>query len=191
MRRIFPECNERSEGGNERAHTAYVYTEQKLTVVFGEIGKKYCRGNVAYKLAGKRGKHERVDLQKPREELAHEIYTRHIARKYEESAEGEEQAVVYLSERLVVHYNESNDYYPYYNNIMDDVEYRKDREHEKHGINYSARHVQLFFHRVNYKRFIFDEYKAKNGYERYCHKEGEKHYERELARRYVELIIYV
>jgi hypothetical protein len=74
---------------------------------------------------------------------------------------------------------------------MHDIEYGENGKHEKYGIDYRARHVQLFFHGVYYKRLIFYKYYAENGYECYCYGKREKHYKRELTRGDIELIIYV
>ena len=93
---IFLKGNKACKRCYESTRTADIYTEQELSVVFRKLREQYCRGNVAYKLAGKRGKYESIHIKKRGEEASYRIYSRHISGEYKEEKECEKKTVIHL-----------------------------------------------------------------------------------------------
>ena len=64
--------------------------------------EEYRRGYVTDELTRERGKNERVFGKQTFKNLAHDRYSRHIARKDKESNESEQKSVIHVFERLSV-----------------------------------------------------------------------------------------
>ena len=85
---VFSECDKACKGCNKRTRTADIYTHKQVAVVFGKLRKKYCRGYVAYKLAGKNGNKKSVFRKKSGEKFVHCVDPCKVSGKNEEAYEG-------------------------------------------------------------------------------------------------------
>ena len=94
VRGILAEGDEACERGNESSHTADVNTYQKLSPIFGKLGKQYCRGDVTDYLTGKHAREKRVLFKQEREKLVDSADPRYITRQKEESGKGEEKGII-------------------------------------------------------------------------------------------------
>ena len=132
---IFAERYKRGKRGYERARAADVNAQQKLAVVFREVGKQYSRGHIAYKLAGDCTVNQRVCLHQPRKEVLYPVYACHIACKDKEKHKGKEQRIVNHFKRLSIHYKQryGNNYKSY--PIRNTAENDNYRESEKQKVN--------------------------------------------------------
>ena len=104
LSRVLLESDKACQGGYETSDTADIYTEQEMLIIVCKLRKQYRGGDVADKLAGKRGKYESVLAQKEREEIAHGVDPRHISGENKEENKRKEQSVIHLQERSPVEY---------------------------------------------------------------------------------------
>ena len=96
MRGIFAEGDKACEGGYKRTYAANVYSDQKLSPIFGKFRKQNSRGYVTDDLAREHACQKSVLFKQKREETADRVYSRNVSCQKEEANEGKEQGVVHL-----------------------------------------------------------------------------------------------
>ena len=92
--RVRTKCNKTGKRGNESSRASDIYAEKQLAVIIGKLREQYCRGDVAYNLAGDGADQKGAAFQKCGEEVAYGIYPSHISGENKEEHKGQKQAVV-------------------------------------------------------------------------------------------------
>ena len=155
--------------------SADVYAEKKGTEIFGELGKKDCGRNVAYKLAGKNGNKKGVFRKKCGEKFVHGVDPCKVSGKDEEKEESSEKRIINFIKGIFINKEKNRGDYCKTEPERNYSENNKDRKSKENHIKKGLFNMELFGEIFMERKFFGFYEKTGNRKHSYCKKERRKH----------------